>query len=931
MNARLAPRLARLLESSDHERVLGAFRLVKPLGRGGFAPVWLAREMYGDAELRTVAVKLFATDSLPPGRAPSGSDSSAAARQKRDQILQEARALCRVEHPNVVRFYALAADPLTSVIGLVMEYVQGKSLDKRLDEQRKLSVDEALAVGIAVASALSAVHQSGLIHRDIKPANVVESMGLYKLIDFGIAAAEVANPPAAEPKVRKMVIDDLPLEVVGTKLTALTRGVRAEDGGSPVITSGTVGYIDPASLGARPSPSSDLYSLGAMLFECLTGALPAVAAGRVLGKSELCGAVLDGRARSPSVLEAATGTPEALARVIDALLDPDPRRRPRSAESVAWELERIRLAIAGHARPLPPEDVGPFRGLGRFEESDRDVYFGRGVEIASALEILRARGLLALVGPSGSGKSSLARAGVLPAVADGHPGGWPKQWDTFLTVPGNDPRASIAAALAPVAPTAADLTPDALVTLLAERAQSTGRGVVLLVDQLEELVTLASGEPQAWTVDLLVRLGAQATPGVRCIVAARRDLLDPLLALRDLGRVLTRGMLLVVPMTDATWGEVLDHALDAYGYRLEDEALRSDLLEQLKGTAGAMPLVQFALTELWARRDQARKVIPHSAVEAIGGIAGALEMHAEAVYEGLTAHDPSARGVLRDLLIALTTPQGTRRTCRIDELAGPAAPPSARSVLEALERSRLVVAEEGGLTLAHEALLVQWTRLRAWIAVAREDRLLAEEIEREATAWSRSPSDERVWRKRRLVAAEDLGKRGSVTLSETSRAFVKAGKGAERRARVLAGVAGTAALLAVAFGGLLYVQNIGAERRAAEGARDDARRAATAADENARQATAAERHANVEKERADAATRDATLAQATLENYVRDARSIEQLKQIQKFMAQQKGHGNEPIVPAGGDPKQPGGARSPAPPLTPITTSTAVTGPGDPP
>jgi hypothetical protein len=113
-----------------------------------------------------------------------------------------------------------------------------------------------------------------------------------------------------------------------------------------------------------------------------------------------------------------------------------------------------------------------------------------------------------------------------------------------------------------------------------------------------------------------------------------------------------------------------------------------------------------------------------------------------------------------------------------------------------------VVAEEGGLTLAHEALLVQWTRLRAWIAVAREDRLLAEEIEREAMAWSESPSDERVWRKRRLVAAQDLDRRGAIKLSPTSVAFVKAGRRAERQTRVLMGAAGVAIVISATISGV---------------------------------------------------------------------------------------------------------------------------------
>src|SRR5690242_6759764 len=163
--ARLSPAIQRLVERPEAERRLGPFRLVEQLGHGGFAPVWLAREVYGSTDLRTAAVKLFA---LEPGG--------------RRQIVEEARSLCRVEHPNVVRFYALPIDEALGVMGLAMEHVAGASL-----ADRRLSPAEALAAGIAVASALAAVHRAGLVHRDVKPANVVEAGGTYKLIDFGIA------------------------------------------------------------------------------------------------------------------------------------------------------------------------------------------------------------------------------------------------------------------------------------------------------------------------------------------------------------------------------------------------------------------------------------------------------------------------------------------------------------------------------------------------------------------------------------------------------------------------------------------------------------------------------------------------------------------------------------------------------------------------
>jgi serine/threonine protein kinase len=880
--ARAATAIDSLLSQPEESRTLGVFHLVHQLGKGGFAPVWLAREVYGETVLRAVAIKLFAPDdgdaSASSGSGGSGSSSTA---QQRERIIEEARALCQVEHPNVVRFYSIFHDPAQKLIGLVMEYVQGTPLDARLEELhasgKRFSIAETLDVGVAVASALVAVHQVGLIHRDIKPANVVETAGVYKLIDFGIAAADTPRSAGASGKKKaaqkRVLLDDLMIEV-GTKASMISDTVTV--GGATDVAfslSGTFGYIDPhcvATLSAA-TPASDLYSLGATLFECVTGRVPAAIAARAEGASGLKGEVLDGRAAAPPLARVAPEVPPSFAKLVDALLDPSPAKRPKSAEAVAWELERIRREIGGRVRPLPPEDVGPFRGLGRFEEKDRDVHFGRAVEIAASLEMARARGLVALIGASGSGKSSLARAGVLPAITDGELGKWPKTWDAVVATPGADARASVAAALARFVDDAATKSPETVVTALAERVQSSGRGVCVLVDQLEELVTVSSPASRDWVVQLLAQLGAQPVPGVRCVVAARRDLLDPLLALGELGRVLTKGTLLVSPMSDATWGEVIDQALSAYGYTLEDAALRTELLGQLEGTVTAMPLVQFALTQLWERRDQAKKVIPRAALEAIGGIAGALEMHAEATLARHAQSDAGIVDVTRRVLLALTTAQGTRRMRTEDDLARQDT--RARALLERLERSRLVVRESEGITLAHEALLTQWRRLRAWIEEAREERLLAEAIERDAAEWASARDAERLWKKRRLAAAEELAKKGHAEISETARAFVRAGRAAERR--------GWVALVVVV--GCVFVA-LAAVATYAVGQAASARAAAASAENETKRAEAAQAVAEAARKKSD---EDAKIAQNALKAQEAAQAALEEdQKKLEQLLAQ---------------------------------------------
>jgi serine/threonine protein kinase len=897
--------LANLLKRPPAKRFLGPYQLTEPLGKGGFAPVWLGREMFGDSELRTVAVKLFSIQGRGSKLQRKGGGKGGKPRStapQRARIIEEARALCRVEHPNVVRFYSIVTDDAETLLGLVMEHVRGRSLDERLASRARLPVLAVLEVGVAIASALAAVHRVGLIHRDVKPHNVIEAGGVYKLIDFGIAAAgpgaRVERRAKLEPVVapRRVVIDDLPLEVVGEKLTALTHQqlTRLRTEAADGLPVGTVGYIDPASIGAPATPRSDLYSLAAMLYECLSGAVPAHAAARVAGKAGLLGEVLDGRAPPPPVEALAADVPAPLSALLAELLDPDPDKRPPSAEAVLHELERIRRAERGQSRPLPPEEQGPFRGLGRFEPGDRDVFFGRSVEVATAVEILRSSSLLALIGPSGSGKSSLARAGVMPAIVDGALGAWPREWQPIICTPGHRPAAAVAAGLRDLCGDAARRPPHLVAAALRERARSSGRGVLLFIDQLEELVTLSEPSSRDWLVQLLATLSASLTPGLRCVVAARRDLLDPLLALGELGSLLTKSTMLVSPVSRATWSEVLRQALGAYGYRLEDERMGDELLDELGDAVSAMPLTQFALTELWNRRDAERKLLTRAALAEIGGVAGALDMHAERVRARLLSSGVSA-AALQAVVMELTTPQGTRTTVTPAALMALDRAEECEAVLQAFERERLFVREGEGVTLAHEALLGQWERLRRWLAAAREDRLLAAEIERDAAAWIKDESPERVWRKRRLYAAEDLARRGRVRLSLSAQRFIGAGKRIEQNRRLIIGA--VAAVLAGAglIGALEYVQQIRAaeqraldesalaerERLAAEAARDLAERSAR---ETAEAHRLAER-AKLNEERAKEEFRERLLE---LEARVEQAKTVAEWLELQDEVSREK-------------------------------------------
>lgn len=795
-----APALLRLLERPESERRIGPFWLIEERGEGGYAPVWLARERYGPIEVRLVAIKLFALDEFGPNK---------------DEIIEEARALALVDHPHVARFYGIAVEESLGIMGLAMELLAGRSLESRLSTEKTLRVEEALTIGIAIASALAAVHRAGIVHRDVKPGNIVEdSRGICKLIDFGIATSSA----------------DFLEGVLTTNLSESAASNESGDKTAPVtgMATGTPGYIDPFCAGQRvtPTPARDLYALGATLYRCLAGFLPAQVDVLPDGSALWDGNVLSGKTAPRSLAFHRPELPEALCALVDKLLAPRRESRPRGALQVAHELERIRFELGGRAGDLPPEGDGPFRGLRRFEARDRDVFFGRRDDTTKALEMLRGRGLVALAGASGTGKSSLARAALLPALVQGDLAGWPNTWDVAIVEPGRDPWMAIVGALQNFVPEAPLLDPEPLVAAMEERANVEDRGIVLFIDQLEEFVTTSLPESRNEAALLLSLIGERAISGVRAVVAVRSDLLDPLLGMEALGDVLSKSLCMIEPLRPFGWRESVTKALAAYGYEFEDDELEKELFQGIEKAADAMPLVEFALAEMWTARDSKNKLLTRESFEKIGGIEGALELHAEATMNEVKGNAIFAIDVVRQVLLALTTPEGTRRARTEHELVQIAGE-NARDVVAILSRARLLVpatigggskgatgeanamVNQVGVTVAHEALLTRWSRLQGWISEARADRLVAEELERDGAKWSEDIESVGLWMGRRLGFARDLAKKNEIRLSKNAQRFVQASIRASRKSTVIWAVVTSAVV--VALGGMV-IRTVRAER-----------------------------------------------------------------------------------------------------------------------
>jgi WD40 repeat protein len=361
-------------------------------------------------------------------------------------------------------------------------------------------------------------------------------------------------------------------------------------------------------------------------------------------------------------------------------------------------------AALGAALPAPDDDGasagahGPYRGLEPFRTDDAAWFFGRDAAADAAANRLRDRGVLAVVGPSGAGKSSFVLAGVVPRLS-GH--------RTVVLRPG--PRPELALDIAHTA------------------------GTLVVVDQLEELVTLAvDAEARARFAERLVALVAA---GARLAVTVRDDFLLRVAAIGGLRALLEPAVqLLATPSRDQLHRIVVEPARRA-GYVFDDEHLADAMVDAVADHPGALPLLSFTAARLWRERDRHLRQLTRRAYDAIGGVAGALAGHADAVVDEL---GPARLATVRDVFRNLATAEGTRAAltrAELDQVVGA----GAAAVVTRLVDARLLVTTEDAagdrVELVHEALLDAWPRLRRWRQDDAEVARLRDQLRAAARQW----------------------------------------------------------------------------------------------------------------------------------------------------------------------------------------------------
>jgi WD40 repeat protein len=415
-------------------------------------------------------------------------------------------------------------------------------------------------------------------------------------------------------------------------------------------------------------------------------------------------------------------------------------------------------------------------------------------------------GLLGVVGASGSGKSSVIAAGLIPSLTAGLlPGS--ENWKQVALRPGEHPMNVLRTALSSEAEDAIEAAVEAF---------TPEERLVLVVDQFEETFTLCAGEAERSDfVAALTRAGKRWPENVAVILAIRGDYYGHCGQYPDLAETLAANHVLVGPLTPEELKRAIELPARRAGLRVES-ALVDALVEEVSDEPGGLPLLSTALVELWqAREDGWMRMEAH---EQTGGVRGAVSRLAETSYEQLSpAEQEAARRVFLRLVASGEGETVTRRRVELDEF-DLARDPDAAAVLTRLTQDRLLTKTEDTVEVAHEALLREWPRLRAWLEEDVQGHQLRQHLTHAATQWqARGRDASEVYRGARLSAALDWAATRGPDLNELERDFLSESRQASEREadkrrrtnRRLRGLlAGTAVFLVVALlaGGLALVQ-----------------------------------------------------------------------------------------------------------------------------
>jgi WD40 repeat protein/serine/threonine protein kinase len=820
------------------------YELLERIGSGGFGAVFRA---YQSTIGREVAVKV-----ILPGFANHPEFI------RRFEI--EAQLIARLEHLHVVPLYDYWREPGNAY--LVMRWLRGGSA-KDVLKDGAFDLQPATLLMDQIAAALTAAHDSGIIHRDLKPSNILmDTEGNSYLADFGIAknllksngngsrdGTVLGSPAYLSPEQARgeAVTPQSDIYSLGITLFELLSGQRPFQGVSAperlfkqindplpfidtldsqvkdevnqVIQRATAKnpkqrYPDALAMAAAFRKASQVEANGQTteLVESLT-----------FREQEILQLIVDGHTNKQIAQElfveistvkwhikqmyrklGARSRVQAVARARDMELLV-PTGQPAS---------KVDATTATGISILLPEPVNPYKGLRAFEPADNRDFFGREALLEHLLirlvgsvpgspranNKIEGERFLAIVGPSGSGKSSLVKAGLIPALWSGKlPGS--EKWFIAHLVPGAHPLDELEIALTRIAANQAGNIRGHLdrdnrgLSRIANLILPGGDSeLVVVIDQFEELFTLVEDELERDHFMKLIH-GAVTNPRrrVRVIITLRADFYDRPLQVPDFGELVRGHMETLLPLSAGELERVIVNPARQVGVEFE-AGLVATIIEEVNYRPGALPLLQYALTELFEQRQD--RLLTEESYAAIGGAAGALALRAEELYK---EQDDEGQEAIRQMFLRLVTAgpapdklaarggadgptqAGTRRRVRRAELLSATVDPDRLDeIIDTYADYRLLsldhdpASRRPTVEVAHEAIMREWERLSSWLEESRADLALHRQLIRATCEWLEADGDESfLLRGARLTHFESWVGDTQLVLTEEERSFLE--------------------------------------------------------------------------------------------------------------------------------------------------------------
>lgn len=718
------------------EREIHGYLLQDLIGKGGFGEVWRA---YQSAVEREVAIKVI---------------TSKYANQPEfiRNFEMEARMVARLEHPFITPLFDYWREPQGAY--LVMRLLRGGTLKQEM-QQGAMPLIRVADILDNICSGLWTAHRNHVAHRDIKPANILmdDERRAY-LSDFGLAIE---------------VGEDHYENLVGTWL-----------------------YMPPERIRSQPQTHTvDIYSIGLMTFQMITGEYPFDRTTmKRLSQAHLSQVL-------PPLQQFREDVPEALDSLLHRATAKDPEDR---YEDIRQFAQRFRDIIqptgtkADQTLILPKyEDIpNPYLGLRPFSEAESMRFFGRHTLIKRLLDRLvedvAMNNFLALVGPSGSGKSSAIYAGLLPQLRAGALEG-SESWYYASMIPGSQPFQNLVLALRSIAVNAVDdLTSEllehtsVLTDLIPRLLDNPQTPMLLFIDQFEEVFTQVRNEATRQRfLDLITATITAKDNNIRIIITMRADFYDRPLRYDAFGKLIQNRTEVILPLDPTELKQAIVGPAESVGIAVESELI-VEMISDVKAEPGALPLLQYTLRELFEML-QGKTTLTLDLYRESHGIRGALARRADEVYQGLSN---DGQRIAEQVFLRLVTlgegTEDTRRRTRYSELMAVSENPvEVEKVLNEFSKYRLLTFDrdpetrEPTVEVAHEALIREWRRFQLWLDNSRDDLRLQRMIASEVADWKDNQQDTSyLLRGNRLAQFEHWASTTNVVIAPDEMEYIKA-------------------------------------------------------------------------------------------------------------------------------------------------------------